>query len=187
MRKYELMTIYPLEEDKYKAGLEALKADLANFGAEIEKEEPYGDRDLTYEVKRQKRGRFVLLTIKANPAKIVEMDAQFKFNTVKPYLTKGKQIAIQGSLRQNRWEKDGQKQSRVVIVADSVELLGGNGGSNGNGYSGGAGSDFNGGFQQRPSYSQPSMNQGSSGNMGGFDMNDSFGGDSSGFSEDIPF
>ena len=80
MRKYELMTIYPLEEDKYKAGLEALKADLAKFGAEIEKEEPYGDRDLTYEVKRQKRGRFVLLTIKANPSKIVEMDAQFNFN-----------------------------------------------------------------------------------------------------------
>ena len=80
MRKYELMTIYPLEEDKYKAGLEALKADLAKFGAEIEKEEPSGDRDLTYEVKRQKRGRFVLLTIKANPSKIVEMDAQFKFN-----------------------------------------------------------------------------------------------------------
>ena len=80
MRKYELMTIYPLEEDKYKAGLEALKADLAKFGAEIEKEEPYGDRDLTYEVKRQKRGRFVHLTIKANPSKIVEMDAQFKFN-----------------------------------------------------------------------------------------------------------
>ena len=80
MRKNELMTIYPLEEDKYKAGLEALKADLAKFGAEIEKEEPYGDRDLTYEVKRQKRGRFVLLTIKANPSKIVEMDAQFKFN-----------------------------------------------------------------------------------------------------------
>ncbi|MCQ2247405.1 MAG: 30S ribosomal protein S6 [Treponema sp.] len=81
MRKYELMTIYPLEEDKYKAGLEALKADLAKFGVEIEKEEPFGDRDLTYEVKRQKRGRFVLLTIKSNPAKIAEMDAQFKFNT----------------------------------------------------------------------------------------------------------
>ena len=80
MRKYALLTIYPLEEHKYKAGLEALKADLAKFGAEIEKEEPYGDRDLTYEVKRQKRGRFVLLTIKANPSKIVEMDAQFKFN-----------------------------------------------------------------------------------------------------------
>lgn len=81
MRKYELMTIYPIEDEKYNAGIAALRADLAKFGAEIEKEEPYGDRDLTYEVKKQKRGRFVLLNIKANPAKIAEMDAQFKFNT----------------------------------------------------------------------------------------------------------
>ena len=43
---------------------------------------------------------------------------------VKPYLTKGKQIAIQGSLRQDRWEKDGQRFSKVKIVANSVELLG---------------------------------------------------------------
>ena len=81
MRKYELMTIYPVEDDKYNAGIEALRADLAKFGAEIEKEESYGDRDLTYEVKKQKRGRFVLLNIKANPAKIADLDAQFKFNT----------------------------------------------------------------------------------------------------------
>ncbi|MBP5451874.1 MAG: 30S ribosomal protein S6, partial [Treponema sp.] len=65
---------------KYKAGIEALRADLAKFGAEIEKEEPFGDRDLTYVVKKQKRGRFVLLNIKANPSKITELDAQFKFN-----------------------------------------------------------------------------------------------------------
>ena len=104
---------------------------------------------------------------------------------VKPYLTKGKQIAVQGSLRQNRWEKDGQKQSRVVIVADSVELLGGSSGSNG-GYSNNANSDFNGGFQQRSGYNQPA-NQGHSRNMGGFEANDSFGGDSSAFNEDIPF
>ena len=81
MRKYELMTIYPLEDEKYNAGVEALRADLAKFGAEIEKEEPYGDRDLTYTVKKQNRGRFVLFTIKANPAKIAELDAAFKFNT----------------------------------------------------------------------------------------------------------
>lgn len=81
MRKYELMTIYPLEDEKYKAGLDALRADLAKFGVEIEKEEPFGDRDLTYEVKKQKRGRFLLLTIKSNPAKIADLDAQFKFNT----------------------------------------------------------------------------------------------------------
>ncbi len=81
MKKYELMTIYPVEDDKYKAGVEMLRADLAKFGAEIEKEEPYGDRDLTYEVKKAKRGKFLLLNIKANPAKIAELDAAFKFNT----------------------------------------------------------------------------------------------------------
>jgi len=44
---------------------------------------------------------------------------------VTQYLTKGQQIAVSGELRQDRWEKDGQKHSRVVIVADSVQLLGG--------------------------------------------------------------
>ena len=81
MRKYELMTIYPVEDEKYNAGIAALRADLAKFGAEVEKEEPFGDRDLTYVVNKNRRGRFVLFNIKATPAKIAEMDAQFKFNT----------------------------------------------------------------------------------------------------------
>ncbi len=80
MRKYELMTIYPLQEDKYKAGLENVKNVLSQFGAEIQSEQPYGDRDLCYEVKKQKKGRFLLLNITANPAKIVEIDRQFKLN-----------------------------------------------------------------------------------------------------------
>lgn len=46
---------------------------------------------------------------------------------LKPYLVKGTQVAVQGSLRQDRWEKDGQKFSRIYIVADSVQLLGGTG------------------------------------------------------------
>lgn len=41
------------------------------------------------------------------------------------YLKKGVQVAIQGSLRQDKWEKDGQRHSKVGIVANSVELLGG--------------------------------------------------------------
>ena len=43
---------------------------------------------------------------------------------IKPYLGKGKQICINGRLRQDRWESNGQKNSRVVIIADSVQLLG---------------------------------------------------------------
>jgi single-strand DNA-binding protein len=45
---------------------------------------------------------------------------------LKPYLLKGKQIAVEGELRQDRWEQDGQSRSKVVIAADNVQLLGGN-------------------------------------------------------------
>jgi len=42
------------------------------------------------------------------------------------YLLKGKQIAVMGELRQERWEKDGVKRSKVVINAMTIQLLGGN-------------------------------------------------------------
>lgn len=44
---------------------------------------------------------------------------------LRPYLTKGRQIAVDGYLKQDRWEKDGKKNSRVVIVAESVQMVGG--------------------------------------------------------------
>lgn len=44
---------------------------------------------------------------------------------ISPYLGKGKQIAVQGYLEQQRWEKDGQKYSKVCIIANQVQLLGG--------------------------------------------------------------
>ena len=47
---------------------------------------------------------------------------------VAQYLTKGKQIGIQGELRQDRWEQDGQKRSRVEIFVNSLQLLGSRGG-----------------------------------------------------------
>ena len=80
MRKYELMTVFPLDEEKSKKGADDVRSVLSEFGAEIEKEEPFGDRDLTYEIKKQKRGRFILFTMKLNPAKIVEINKQFRLN-----------------------------------------------------------------------------------------------------------
>ena len=44
---------------------------------------------------------------------------------LKPYLLKGTQIAVSGRLKQDRWEKDGQKQSRIYINAENIELCGG--------------------------------------------------------------
>ena len=46
---------------------------------------------------------------------------------LKPYLTKGKEILVIGYLNQDRWEKDGKKESRINIVADEVKLIGGKG------------------------------------------------------------
>lgn len=50
-----------------------------------------------------------------------------------PYLTKGKQVGVIGYLKQERWLKDGQTKSRIVINAVEVQLLGGNKGQS-NGY-----------------------------------------------------
>ncbi len=44
---------------------------------------------------------------------------------LKPYLLKGKQVCCECFIKQDRWEKDGQKFDRVSIVADNVQLLGG--------------------------------------------------------------
>ncbi len=40
------------------------------------------------------------------------------------YLLKGKQIGVEGELRQNRWEQDGQARSKVEIHANNIQLLG---------------------------------------------------------------
>ena len=67
---------------------------------------------------------------------------------LKPYLVKGKQVAIDGELRQDRWESEGQKRSKVVIVANNVQLVGGNNGTSGQNAGGYATSPT----QARPTY-----------------------------------
>jgi single-strand DNA-binding protein len=44
--------------------------------------------------------------------------------SLNPYLMKGKQVGIEGQLRQNRWEQEGQSRSKVEIFATNVMLLG---------------------------------------------------------------
>lgn len=50
---------------------------------------------------------------------------------VNQYLTKGKQVAVQGELRQDKWEQDGQSRSKIIINASNVQLLGSASGSGG--------------------------------------------------------
>ena len=53
------------------------------------------------------------------------------------YLTKGRQVLVEGRLHYEQWEKDGQKRNALKVVADRVQFLGG--GKGGEGGEGAAG------------------------------------------------
>jgi single-strand DNA-binding protein len=92
------------------------------------------------------------------------------------YLMKGKVVGVDGELRQDRWEQEGQNRSRVEIVAANIQLLGGGpggassgGGANGGAAGGGYGERRGDAYGDRPAQDNPSQ-----------------GGDD-GFADDIPF
>lgn len=47
------------------------------------------------------------------------------------YLSKGSPVLFEGRLRLDRWEKDGQKFSKLKVVGDRMQMLGSKGGSSG--------------------------------------------------------
>ena len=89
------------------------------------------------------------------------------------YLTKGKQVAVEGELRQDRWEQDGQARSKVEIQANNVQLLGG-----GQGDKSGQGSTQSGQDKESHQESRPYAPRAESGSATG---------DGDGFADDIPF
>ena len=53
-------------------------------------------------------------------------------------LTKGMKVAIEGKLRYSQWERDGQKRSKLDVVADEIEFMSRNQNQNqSRGYQGG--------------------------------------------------
>lgn len=59
---------------------------------------------------------------------------------VSQYLTKGRRCLVQGRLQSRSWEQEGQKRSKVEVLANDVTFLDSRGGgeNEGGGYSGGA-------------------------------------------------
>ena len=53
------------------------------------------------------------------------------------YLTKGRQVYVEGRLRTSSYDKDGQKHYTTEIVADTVQFIGGRDGASGGGAEGG--------------------------------------------------
>ena len=39
------------------------------------------------------------------------------------YLTKGTKVAVEGKLRWSQWERDGQKRSKIEVMAETVEFM----------------------------------------------------------------
>lgn len=72
------------------------------------------------------------------------------------YLSKGSPVLIEGRLKLDRWEKDGQKHSKLKVIGERMQMLGGKGeggggggasrgrsrGGSGGGGGGGGGDDF---------------------------------------------
>ena len=205
MRQYELVAVFPPEEELFRQGKEAVVAELAKQGAADVKETDMGDRQLAYTIKKKDRGHYILFTMNLDPQKRhsrgedvqaqpqspqvsvrqggglregrpmsdlavavivgrLTRDAELKYTnsgqavchfsvatgsrrkkgdqwveessfwdvdlwgkqgeSINQYLTKGKLVAVEGAMRQDKWEQDGQTRSKTLISANTVQLLG---------------------------------------------------------------
>jgi single-strand DNA-binding protein len=46
-----------------------------------------------------------------------------KADLVQQYLGKGRQVYIEGHLKLNQWEQDGQKKSKLLVILDDMQFL----------------------------------------------------------------
>ena len=81
MRKYELMTVFPVEDAVFQAGIESLRETLKSFNVNVTSEESYGDRDLAYEIRKNKKGRYTLFNIEVDPACMIDLNKRFRLIT----------------------------------------------------------------------------------------------------------
>jgi single-strand DNA-binding protein len=106
------------------------------------------------------------------------------------YLLKGKMIAVDGELRQDRWQQDGQNRSKIEIVANNLQLLGGNPGSGG-GYNSNSGynnqSGYTGGSAPSSTQGQNWQSQGETAPPGGASPAGASAAVTDNFADDIPF
>ena len=83
------------------------------------------------------------------------------------YLSKGSSVLIEGRLKHDRWEQDGVKRSKVSIVGEKMQMLGGKGGggssnSSSNNYSSSStntNSDSSSNYQQPDQASAPPQDE----------------------------
>jgi small subunit ribosomal protein S6 len=82
LRLYEVLVLVdPRLGDEEVAQLSGgLQEVFSGLGGELVSAEPWGKRRLTYEVRKQREGSYVLLTVRATAAVIREFERQLKLN-----------------------------------------------------------------------------------------------------------
>ena len=91
------------------------------------------------------------------------------------YLQKGAPVLIEGKLRQESWtQEDGQKRSKIRVIADQMTLLSGRGQGDGSGAPEDGGG-YNRGGRQGGYGNQGGYNQGGYNNHGGYGNQNSYG------------
>ena len=102
------------------------------------------NREYTVNNERRKETAFVDVTAWGRTAEVIC-----------EYLKKGREIFIEGRLTLDTWEQEGQKRSKLKVVADSFQFVGGGGGESREG-GGDYGQSYGGGRGGGSRISQPS-------------------------------
>lgn len=66
------------------------------------------------------------IAINGRKDKVMFLDCDhWRVGGVLPYLTRGTSVLVEGELDQQSWEKDGKKNSKIVLQVQRLQLLGG--------------------------------------------------------------
>jgi single-strand DNA-binding protein len=101
------------------------------------------------------------------------------------YLSKGAPVLIEGRLKLDTWEKDGQKRSKLRVVCERMQMLGGRDGGGGGGSGGARGGASRAASGGRPSPARGGSDEGSYDD--GYDAGPSSSGPAGFPADEIPF
>ncbi len=82
MRKYELVCIVQpdLDETAFNGVLEKVKGWISDSGGSVDKVDIWGRRRMSYTIRKQKEGQYVLMNISLNPTAASELERNLRFN-----------------------------------------------------------------------------------------------------------
>src|SRR5580698_1180598 len=100
-----------------------LKTIVEGEGGKVEKQEYWGLRSLSYRIKKNRKGHYVLLNINAPSNAVVELERQLKINEdVLRYITvRVEQFEQSNSSRKRDRDREGTREDGTVVTETETE------------------------------------------------------------------